>query len=209
MDLPKEIQAIDLLYQIYWQKRNFYKEFPNYVNFYKKYFKKYKKEILSFQRKTGMCLKCFKKGLPARIYRTWASIITQIHAGYVAESVFGKGAVSMSADLDHKGADFQVKYKKQILNYQVKKSSFSREVRQEKKAKDKLKGKLVKISYEVPNYERIKNPYQKDGKNFYSDYKKFKEKFLDTRYLKVLKNGFVIFTPLVFKQIKNKIDNLS
>ncbi len=59
-----------------------------------------------------MCEKCFYKGLPARIYRTWASIITQIHAGYVAESVFGKNTVTMSCEFDHKGADFQVRYKK-------------------------------------------------------------------------------------------------
>ena len=79
-----------------------------------------------------MCEKCFSKGLPARIYRTWASIITQIHAGYVAESVFGEGTVVMSGELDHQGADFQVKYRGKTLNYQVKKKSLGREVRQEK-----------------------------------------------------------------------------
>ena len=68
-----------------------------------------------------MCEGCFYKGLKARIYRTWASLITQIQGGYVAESVFGKGTVKMSEALDHKGADIQVNYKGHILNYQVKK----------------------------------------------------------------------------------------
>ena len=128
MDLPKEIQAIDLLYKIYWNE----KEFLSFEKFYEEYLKEYNANIKKFQEKTGMCEKCFSKGLPARIYRTWASIITQIHAGYVAESVFGENTVAMSSELDHQGADFQVRYKNKILNYQVKKKSFSREVRQEK-----------------------------------------------------------------------------
>ena len=169
MDLPKNIQAIDLLYKIYWRERNSRKEFLSFDDFYKEYFKKYKKEILIFQRKTGMCLKCFKKGLPARIYRTWASIITQIHAGYIAESVFGNDTVDMSAELDHSGADFQVKYKNKTLNYQVKKKSFSREVRQEKESKNKINGEFVDINYEVPKFERIENPYKKNSKDFHSD----------------------------------------
>ena len=132
MDLPKEIQAIAMLYQVYWDQ----KKFLNYDDFYKEYLKKYKTEIEAFRQKITMCKDCLYRGLPARIYRTWASIITQIHAGYVAESVFGDETVAMSAELDHQGADFQVVYKNKILNYQVKKATFSREVRQEKKSKN-------------------------------------------------------------------------
>jgi len=202
MDLPKDMQAIKLLYKVYWDD----KRFISYDDFYEEYFKKHKKEIRVFQRKTGMCWKCFKKGLPARIYRTWASIITQIHAGYVAESVFGGGTVAMSEKLDHQGADFQVKYKGKILNYQVKKESQSREVRKAKKVKKKIAGKFIDILYQVPNYDRIKNPHRKDGKGFYKDYQDFKEGFLDPGYLKVFDNGFVIFTPRVFEEKKRKID---
>ena len=202
MDLPKNIQAISMLYKVYWDD----KRFIDYEDFYKEYLFQYKKDIESFREKTTMCKNCFYRGLPARIYRTWASIITQIHAGYVAEYVFGDGTVSMSAELDHQGADFQVKYKGKILNYQVKKKSFSREVRQPKKVKNKLEGEFIEIFYEVPNYERIKNPYKRNGKDFYSDYKVFKEKFLDTGYLKVLENGFVVFTPQAFIKTKERID---
>src|SRR3990167_5419528 len=129
MDLPKEIQAIEMLYGVYWDK----KKFLDFEDFYKEYLNSKKTEIESFRQKITMCEDCFYRGLPARIYRTWASIITQIHAGYVAESVFGEGTVAMSAELDHQGADFQVKYRGVIINYQVKKATFSREVRQEKK----------------------------------------------------------------------------
>ncbi|MEK6880278.1 MAG: TaqI family restriction endonuclease, partial [Nanoarchaeota archaeon] len=117
MDMSKDIQAIDTLYKVYWDE----KKFIDFDDFYKRYLAEKKAAIETFRIKTTMCKDCFYRGLPARIYRTWASIITQIHAGYVAESVFGAGTVSMSAELDHQGADFQAIYKGVVLNYQVKK----------------------------------------------------------------------------------------
>ncbi len=197
MDLPKEIQAISLLYRVYWDQ----KKFLDYEAFYKEYLKKYKIEIENFRKKITMCKNCFYRGLPARIYRTWASIITQIHAGYVAESVFGEGSVAMSAELDHQGADFQVKYRDKILNYQVKKTSFSREVRQEKKVGKKIKGQFIDIKYEVPSEDYFKNPKKKDG-----EYKLPYLRFIQNKELKRLPNGFVVFTPLAFARKKKEID---
>lgn len=199
MDMPKEIQAIGLLYEIYWDRKNFL----NFEDFYSEYLKSKKTEIESFRIKTTMCKDCFYRGLPARIYRTWASIITQIHAGYVAESVFGKGTVSMSAELDHEGADFQVNYRGSILNFQVKKASFSREVRKEKISKKVSIGKFVDIKYEVPSEEYFLNPKKKDG-----TYKLPYERFIRNKELKRLPNGFVVFTPHVFEKEKIAIDKL-
>ena len=198
MDLSKEIQAIAILYQIYWDQ----KKFLNYDDFYKEYINKYKTEIEAFRLKTTMCNNCFYRGLPARIYRTWASIITQIHAGYVAESVFGDGTVAMSVDLDHQGADFQVNYMGQVLNYQVKKKSLGREVRQEKpKAKNPLPGSFVDIKYEVPSSDYFENPKKKNG-----EYKLPYKRFKDNKELNRFSNGFVVFTPYVFEQKKKEID---
>ena len=198
MDLSKEIQAIAILYQIYWNQ----KKFLNYDDFYKEYLNKYKTEIEAFRLKTTMCNNCFYRGLPARIYRTWASIITKIHAGYVAESVFGDGTVAMSVDLDHQGADFQVNYMGQVLNYQVKKKSLGREVRQEKpKAKNPLPGSFVDIKYEVPSSDYFENPKKKDG-----EYKLPYKRFQDNKELKRFPNGFVVFTPYAFKKKKKEID---
>ncbi|MBU1102582.1 TaqI family restriction endonuclease [Patescibacteria group bacterium] len=197
MDLPKEIQAIETLYKVYWiQKR-----FLSFDDFYQEYFEIHKKQLKDFQEKIGMCPKCFNKGLPARIYRTWASIITQIYAGYVAESVFGGGTVAMSAELDHQGADFQVVYKNKALNYQVKKATFSREVRQEKKSRNKIKGEFIDIKYEVPSEDYFKNPTKKDG-----EYKLPYLRFKNNKELKRFSNGFVVFTPLPFERKKKEID---
>lgn len=198
MDLPKNIQAIKLLYRVYWDD----KRFIDYDDFYKEYLKNYKREIEIFRKKTTMCRKCFYKGLPARIYRTWASIVTQIHAGYVAESVFGNKTVEMSEELDHKGADFQVNYKNEILNYQVKKKSFSREVRKEKKAKNKIDGEFIDIKYEVPSEDYFANPKKKNG-----EYKLPYLRFIKNKQLQRFSNGFVVFTSLTFQEKKKEIDN--
>lgn len=201
MDLPKEIQALDLLYKTYWDKRRI---IP-YEQFYEEYRKLYRKNLELFRNKTQMCRTCFYKGLPARIYRTWASIITQIHAGYVAESVFGAGSIEMSSVLDHQGADFRVTYKGKKLNYQVKKETFSREVRTEKKPKKQLDGEFIKIVYKVPNFDIILDPYKKKGE-FRKAFSEFKRDWLDTGRIKVLKNGFTVFTPKIFEEKKLEYD---
>lgn len=199
MDLPKDIQAIEMLYKVYWDR----KDFLDYEEFFKEYLKAYKDKVEKFREKITMCDQCFYRGLPARIYRTWASIITQIHAGYVAESVFGEGTVSMSAELDHQGADFQVKYKGKILNYQVKKATFSREVRKEKEAKTKIKGQFIDIKYEVPSDDYFKNPKKLNG-----EYKLPYLRFTQNKELKRFPNGFVVFTPVAFEQKKKEIDKV-
>ncbi len=199
MDLPKEVQAINMLYKVYWDKKNFL----SFEDFYKEYLNSQKTEIESFRQKITMCKDCFYRGLPARIYRTWASIITQIHAGYVAESIFGEGTVAMSGELDHQGADFQVKYRGKILNYQVKKKSFSGEVRRGKGGvKKQIDGEFVDINYEVPSSEYFDNPKKKDG-GYKLPYKRFQE----NKELKRFSNGFVVFAPYAFEQKKKEIDN--
>ena len=197
MDLPKNIQAIESLYDVYWSSKKTF----SFDEFYDYYFQRHKSDIEIFRKKIQMCKKCFYTGLPARIYRTWASIITQIHAGYVAESVFGSNTVSMSAALDHNGADFQVLYKEYTLNYQVKKKTFSREVRVAKKGKKKEKGVFIDIAYEVPAREYFDNPYKKNG-----EYKVHYLRFKKNKNLTRLQNGFVIFTPKVFEKKKREID---
>lgn len=198
MDLPPNIQAIDLLYIIYWNE----KRFLNFDDFYEEYLAKYKKVIEEFRKKITMCKSCFYRGLPARIYRTWASIITQIQAGYVAAAVFVDGSVEMSGALDHQGADFQVKYHGKILNYQVKKETFSREVRRQKTTKDKLDGDFIDIGYFVPSDDYFERPKNKKG-----EYRKPYLRFNNDETLERLPNGFVIFTPALFLKEKKRIDH--
>lgn len=196
MDLSKDVQAIQLLYRTYWSD----KKFISFDDFYSHYLKEKHKLLEVFRLKSTMCKDCFYRGLKARIYRTWAGLITQIHAGYVVESVFGKGTVSMSADLDSQGADIRVEYKNNFLNYQVKKTSHSGVMsRRPLPRKSKLKGEPVDIKYEVPTC--LSNPKTKKGE-FRQPYLRFLE---DKRTI-AFKNGFVVFTPYVFEEKKKEID---
>jgi hypothetical protein len=198
MDLPKDIQAIALIYQVYWVE----KSFISFDDFYKRYLEEKKELLEGFRIKIQMCPKCFYLGLPARIYRTWASLVTQIHGGYVAESVFGSGSVNMSEDLDHAGADFQVTYKTKILNYQVKKETMSREVRIGKKSKTPIKGEFIDINYHVPSGDYFETPKKKNG-----EFKTPYLRFINDKTLQRFDNGFVVFTTQAFLPKKKEIDS--
>lgn len=197
MDLSKDIQAIELLYKVYWDE----KRFISFDDFYKRYLREKKEAVKKFKIKTTMCNDCFDRGLKARIYRTWAGLITQIHAGYVAESVFGERTVLMSEELDHQGADIRVEYKGRFLNYQVKKTSYSGVIsRRPLPRKSKLKGEPIDIKYEVPTC--LSDPKTKKG-----EFRKPYLRFLEDKRTKAFENGFVVFTPYTFEGKKKEVDN--
>lgn len=197
MDLPKNIQALNHLYKIYWDE----KRFISFDDFYDEY-KKDKTDLLEeFRKKIWMCEVCFYKWLPARIYRTWASIVTQIHWWYVAEEVFWLWTISMSEDLDHKWVDFQINYNWLNLNIQVKKITQSREVRREKITKSSLE--IINIEYFVPNAQMILHDNKKRDWSYRKPYLDFKKNYLDKDYLKILNNWFIIFSEWLFQEIKN------
>jgi len=160
-------------------------------------------KLEEFRKKSTMCRSCFYRGLEARIYRTWTGLITQIHAGYVAEEVFGDGTVSMSAELDSSGADIRVEYKKHFLNYQVKKTSFAG-VKSSRPLprKNKLEGKAIDIKYEVP--ASLSDPKTKKG-----ELRVPVKRFRADKRTEALKNGFVIFTKSTFEPDKKEIDKKS
>ena len=202
MNLPKSIQAIELLYRVYWDEKNFI----DFEEFYKIYEKEKGRELRKFQKKSGMCPKCFKKGIRARTYRTWAGLITQIYAGYVAERVFGPNTVKMSEQLDHQDADIQVQYRRVILNYDVKKIANAGVMGRGHVPKRPIPGEKISIRYEVPSLDVILHPKKKRGDGLKKAYIDFADKYLKTKTLDVLPNGFVIFTPYIFEQKKKEID---
>lgn len=50
------------------------------------------------------------------------------------------------------------------------------------------------------------NPNKKKG-GLKKGFKDFKEKWLDTKMIKLLDNGFVVFTPQIFREKKKEIDD--
>jgi len=209
MDLPRKIQALDSIYDIYWNKGNNYQNPPSFDDYYNEYYKRHEMDIIAFWQSTGFgndC-NCFKTGLKARIYRTWASLITQIHAGYVAELVFGRDAVEMGTDLDHKGIDFLVTYNGKQLKIQVKKESKRPEIARMHSAIIDSDG-FYNIWYVVPSLHDYENPLYivKAKEGLYREsVKSFIKYFPETGTLDRLENGFIVFTTREFEIIKNSI----
>ncbi|MEK7609608.1 MAG: TaqI family restriction endonuclease [Patescibacteria group bacterium] len=203
MNLPKSIQAIELLYRVYWDE----KKFIDFEEFYGIYEKEKGRELRKFQKKSGMCPRCFAKGIKARTYRTWAGLITQIHAGYVAGQVFGLDTVKMSEQLDHQDADIQVHYKGIVINYDVKKIANAGVMGRGHVPKRPIPGEKISIRYEVPNLDIVLHPKKKRGVGFKKAFIDFADKYLKTNMLHVFPNGFVVFTPYTFEQKKKEIDN--
>lgn len=125
MDLDKNVQPLKDMYEVYWNHDDITDadQIMSFDNFYRLYYANNRDNIIAFKRKVrfGESCDCFDRGLMARIYRTWASLITQIHAGYVAERIFGIGNVEMSEDLDHRNIDFKVTYSGHVFGIQIKK----------------------------------------------------------------------------------------
>ena len=185
LNLPREVQIIGHLYRHYWEKRN---SWPDYDEFYRLYSRD-KAEVLSrFREKTKFSEESFNTGLPARMYRTWSPILTQIQCGYLAEDVFGEGSVEMSEELDRGGVDIRVTKDGKTIDFQVKKMSWAGV----RGARPSGSGEEIHdLTYELPPpsqytlkgaervpYTRWKNTYQ--GK------------------LDVLENGFVVFREGIF-----------
>lgn len=206
MDLPKNIQALQTIYEQYWQNKDNRKEPLPFEEYYNIYQETHKDDIKYFWEKSGFGMKCdcFPKGLEARIYRTWASLITQIHGGYVAESVFGQGTVKMGTELDHKNVDILITKKDNSeIKIQIKKVTHRPEFarRQENQHQET---DIKDIFYIVPNAtDYLINSTYKVGKNkgqIKQSLKEFK-KFNQNGTLDRLDNGFVIFAKEAFKEL--------
>lgn len=217
-DMSKDIQALNSIYKTYWDRNNLkIDKFLSFDDYYHKYYLSYEmlKKVIEFNNnKIGLCNECLMKGIEARIYRTWASLITQIQAGYCCAEVFGKRNVEQSVDLDHLGIDIKVTYKNIKIGIQIKKETGRREIvnRKPQPKEQKEVSKIYNIYYKVITQEEFDNPkYKVKGKNYnVGDFKPYAFLFgLDGSepYLNRLPNGFIIFTKKFFKKIKDDIDN--
>lgn len=208
MDLPKSIQALKTIYEQYWDNKDSLAEPLDFDAYYDLYWTTHKNDIDAFWDNSGYgkdC-DCFQTGLKARIYRTWASLITQIQGGYVAETIFGQGSVLMSPELDHQNIDMLVIdpiTREEKLKIQIKKQTHRPEIARMHKNVANQNG-AVDVYYIVPTPKDYENPtYKINGKNFKAgDYKPFVKDFVkwnpQTGTMNRLDNGFIIFTKNAF-----------
>lgn len=187
LDLDRGIQALRHLYREYWERRA---QFPSYERFYEMYSSDLRRELEEFRREKMFSEETFYRGLPARIYRTWASLLTQIQGGYAAEEIYGRGNVEMNADLDYRGIDMRIRHGGEFVSIQIKKETMSREVRAPWQ-KLRQRERIVIITYEVP----AGDIWTKAGelRKPFTDWRKKWE-----RKLRRLDNGFIVFLPDMF-----------
>ena len=198
MDLPRNIHALKSIYHVYWNTQ----QFLNFDNYYEIYLNSVSSEAELFRIKSTMCADCYYRGLKARIYRTWASLLTQIYGGYVAQTVFGSGTVAMSEELDHNNIDIQVTYARKVINYQVKKESHRPEARGRIGSSRINEGINIDLYYFVPPRNIFENPLRQNGQP-----RAAYARFVENTDLWRLENGFVLFHKSVFERSKAEIDS--
>lgn len=148
----------------------------------------------------------FKRGFCARLYRTWISLLTQIHFQYLWNSLFPE-KLEASASLDSLGIDARCSILGKTVGIQVKKISFRREASERRFGK-KLK-KCVDIFAEVPylvdDPEEIEQKLKR-GKTKSQTTEKL-EKYLNLFRKNFLRypNGFIVFKSDYLRTIYHKI----
>ena len=192
-DMPQQVQALAVLYQEYWTNRGPWPDFPDFFDVYTS---SLKAELEEWRLATGYvcshnssCSEIFCRGLEARIYRTWASILTQIQGAYVAETIYGFGNVSMNVKEDRQGKDLVIRYNDKEIPIQIKKMPYGRSLRSVGWSKD---NSFVEIPYEVID----KAPLTPTGR-VCIPYRRWEQKWGDR--LKRLDNGFIVFCPPMFQ----------
>lgn len=192
-NLPREIQILDFIYDIYWVKRSLL-SFDDFIQLVIKSKEdsliEYNKRRNGYDELSNVVYPLFLKGWIARQYRTWASIITQIQLGYLYEELFPKDTVVMNHILDAQGIDMRVVGK---ADYGVKKVTNRRDIH----IRGKEKEGVIPIKYWVPKIQDLKNPKKKNG-----DFRVGYLSFIEDGRLDFLENGFIIFNENVFLNVK-------
>lgn len=140
----------------------------------------------------------FYRDLPARIYRTWTRLLTQIQGAYVAETVYGTENVRMNVRDDHRGKDLVIKWGEQMgdLPIQSKKLSGRSEARPRT-----ARERHIRLEYAVP----AAGPLAPTGKAS-KPYADWERKWGDR--CKRLDNGFIVFRKPMF-ELQNLLSELS
>ena len=188
LDMPRNVQALATMYEEYWGRRE---NWPDYPAFYETYASNLAGELEAWRIDAQFSSETFYRGLPARIYRTWASLLTQIQGAYVAETIYGRGKVSMSVSEDRRGKDLVIDLGLPgKLPVQIKKRSERAEAQRGPGRGSRQK--YIQVDYAVP----ATAPLTKAGKPS-KPYADWEARWGDR--LKRLDNGFVVFRPPMFE----------
>lgn len=187
--MPRQVQALAAMYGAYWQQRE---NWPDYPAFYEIYTDNLAGELEEWRIEAQFSSETFYRGLPARIYRTWASLLTQIQGAYVAETIYGQGKVAMSVNDDQRGKDLVIDLGAPgKLPVQIKKRSERAEA-QRNTGRGRNRQRYIQVDYAVPGAA----PLTKTGRPSIP-YTNWERQWGDR--LKRLDNGFIVFRRPMFE----------
>jgi len=206
------------IYFYYWDNSNFL----NFNEWFEQYWSDINKneEVKTALRKfksyffDGADEEWFKDGFRARMYRTWMSLLTQIHFQYLWNKLFDE-KIESSALLDSLGLDGRFTKDEKTIGIQIKKISFRREVsdRRFTPSQKKFADVVIEIPYVVDNpkeiEEKLLNPRtrQTTKETLTKKLESFNTSF------SMFPNGFVIFREeylrKIYEIIENRLNSLS
>lgn len=156
----------------------------------------------------------FKDGFRARMYRTWISLLTQIHFQYLWNKLFDEKLES-SALLDSLGLDALFTKGNRTIGIQIKKISFRREVsdRRFTPSQKKFADVIIEIPYVVDNPTEIKEKLLNPKSRPTTKETLTKKLDIFNESFSMFPNGFVIFREdylrKIYKIIESRLDSLS
>ena len=199
-NLPQNTWILSLIYEIYWNQRNFI----SFDDFFDLFFKEKENDLRDYNKKRNngdpdadnpYVFKLFLKNFKARQYRTWTSILGQIQLGLLLEEKYLEKKIEMSQELDKSGIDIRIIDKideTDIINLGLKKVTKRKDINPKTEEKKGVKS----IKYFVPKSDDIINNKKKNG-----EFRKAYIDFIEDGTLSMLKNGFIIFTEKTTQKI--------
>ncbi|GAB4450697.1 MAG: TaqI family restriction endonuclease [Bacteroidia bacterium] len=209
------------IYFYYWDNPNFSK-----FNDFNKWFDQYwtdmnnNQVVITVLRKfktyffDGADEEWFKNGFRARMYRTWMSLLTQIHFQYLWNKLFDE-KIESSALLDSLGLDARFIKGQKTVGIQIKKISFRREVSDRKftSRQKTFADVVIEIPYVVDNPKEIKEKLSSERTKLATKEKLEKKLRTFNENFSTFPNGFVIFKEeylkKVYEIIVDKLSSLS
>lgn len=195
-DLPPALNPLPTIYEAYWQPEGHAVPFPDFEDFFAKWWKSHLEPLDEFISKYfwGCSLDFVRLGFKARLYRTLISVLTQFHFMYTWRA-YCQTHLEASAALDMKGVDALVHLTDGTrVVLQVKKETYRPEARGTGRfARRGWSGELiVEVPYTITAPEdwqrRMERARTSETRDMYTLFV-----FLGMRLQRRLSNGFVVF----------------
>jgi hypothetical protein len=113
MDLKGRLNPAPLLDELFFGQQ----QWLSFEQFYKYYLHRYSAELKALAN--DMPWDDFCQGLKARLYRTQFGLLTEYHAFFACQCIFGMQAVSRDPELDRLGVDFSISFAQQPYHIHI------------------------------------------------------------------------------------------